>query len=198
MLTNSPFADVLEAMNVPWTLLIVPVLLAFAIAVVTLAARKGGKGRKSARRADTEVLASMSLTARPLLNRSEGQVFNAIEAELRKVRGGHRLLAQVSVGEVLTLPRGARRSDRQIAFNMINAKRFDFLIVDQNWCPLAALEYHGRGHDQKDASKRDKIKRIACKAAGLPLIEIPANGLDPRHIGEIRRCLSLPMPIAAE
>ena len=50
-----------------------------------------------------------------------------------------RVMAQVSLGEVLSSP-DAR------AYSAINSKRVDLLIVSRGGDPTAAIEYQGHGH----------------------------------------------------
>lgn len=107
-----------------------------------------------------------------LLNKSEMRLFHIIEAMLRGKP--YRLLCQVSYGEFL-------RTSSKKAFWKVNAKRADFLIVDQDFKPVAVIEYQGAGHfgrtgqSARDARIRDLTKFRACKSAGLPWIEIAAK-----------------------
>lgn len=199
MFDQFPFSDVFEAVVGQLSFLGMSLVLAVVVFLIVIGARRRREAARRRGSIDASLFAAMPLKAIPVLNHAESRIYDAIAAVLDEAGVGHRLLAQVSVGEVLKVqPNGANRSERQTAFNMINAKRFDFLIVDRNWQPVAALEYHGTGHDQGDARKRDAIKRAACKSAGLPLIEVMDKGLDPNQRCDLRRLLGIPTQLAAE
>jgi hypothetical protein len=111
----------------------------------------------------------------PLLNKAEFQVLLILEAVVRDMRAGHRVMAQTSLGEILR-PKlqkfGAAESD--LAYRSINSKRADFVIVDRRGLAVLAVEYQGHGHYQGNAHLRDAVKREVFRSAGVPLIEVPA------------------------
>jgi hypothetical protein len=108
---------------------------------------------------------------RRVMNRSEYRVFKIVEGELTNIRGGFRLFAQTSLGEVLSSPSGS-------AFRAINAKRVDMLIVDPFGLPALAIEYQGEHHYQGNAAARDAIKKEALRKAGVKYLEIQAEFSD--------------------
>ena len=113
---------------------------------------------------------------RPLLNKSEFQVLVLLEAVVRDMRAGHRVMAQTSLGELLRPKfQGVSAVDSDLAYRSINSKRVDFVIVDRNGLALLAVEYHGTGHFQGNAHLRDAVKREAFRSAGIHLIEVPAR-----------------------
>ena len=75
---------------------------------------------------------------RRLLSRSEAQVLYAAERAINTAAADlkWRVMAQVSLGEVLSSP-DAR------AYSAINSKRVDLLIVSRSGDPIAAIEYQG-------------------------------------------------------
>lgn len=75
---------------------------------------------------------------------------------------------RAGLGEVLD-------ADSVEAFNTINAKRVDFLIVDQDMRPRHAVEYQGQGHHQGTAAARDAVKKEALRRAGIGYIEVFAD-----------------------
>jgi len=103
-----------------------------------------------------------------LLNRGEARVFEAAEAAIREQRLAWRVMAQVSLGEVLS-------STDEAAFRAINAKRVDVLIVTRDGQPLAALELQGGGHYQGTAVVRDAVKKEALRKAGVRYVELTAE-----------------------
>jgi hypothetical protein len=109
---------------------------------------------------------------RPLLSRSEAHVLYAAEKAINTVDLKWRVMAQVSLGEVLSSP-DAR------AYSAINCKRVDLLIVSRSGDPIAAIEYQGHGHYQGTAAARDAVKREALRKAGVRYIEVtPERGTE--------------------
>lgn len=100
-----------------------------------------------------------------LLSRAEFDLFRTIEAHLPKCGPGYRLMAQTSMGEILSSP------DTE-AFRCINSKRLDMLIIDTFGFPILAIEHQGNGHFQGDAPARDAVKREALRRAGVEYLEI--------------------------
>lgn len=103
--------------------------------------------------------------ARRVLSRQESLVFGAVEQSLKRQGSSWRVMAQVSLGEILSSP------DPE-AYRSINSKRVDILIVSDASHPIAAVEYQGSGHYQGDAAARDAVKREALRRAGIGFVEI--------------------------
>jgi Protein of unknown function (DUF2726) len=103
---------------------------------------------------------------RVILNRKESRVFTAVERTIDDLGMDWRLMAQVSLGEVLW-------SDDKPAYWAINSKRVDMLIVDIKGMPLHAIEYQGSGHHMGgEAAARDAVKKEALRRAGIGYIEV--------------------------
>ena len=103
---------------------------------------------------------------RVILNRKESRVFTAVERTIDELGMDWRLMAQVSLGEVLW-------SDDKPAYWAINSKRVDMLIVDIKGMPLHAIEYQGSGHHiGGEAAARDAVKKEALRRAGIGYIEV--------------------------
>ena len=112
----------------------------------------------------------------PLLNKSEFQVLLLLENVIRDLRAGHRVMAQANLGEFLRPKRESYAvRDIDLAFRSINSKRADFIIVDRRGLVILAVEYHGHGHYQGNATMRDAVKREAFRSAGIALVEVPAR-----------------------
>ncbi|MFN4113116.1 MAG: DUF2726 domain-containing protein [Sphingomonadaceae bacterium] len=107
-------------------------------------------------------------TRRALLNHKEMRVFTAIERLLSDANAGWRLMAQVSLGEILW-------SRDRAAFLAVNSKRVDLLLVDADGTPLHAIEYQGEGHYRGTAAARDAVKKEALRRAGIGYIEVVAG-----------------------
>ena len=109
---------------------------------------------------------------RRLLSRSEAHVLYAAERAINTADLQWRVMAQVSLGEVLSSP-NAR------AYSAINSKRVDLLIVSRIGDPIAAIEYQGHGHYQGTAAARDAVKKEALRKAGVRYIEVtPESGTE--------------------
>jgi hypothetical protein len=108
-----------------------------------------------------------------LLSRSEAYVLYAAERAINTAADlNWRVMAQVSLGEVLACP-DAR------AYSAINSKRVDLLVVSSNGDPIAAIEYQGHGHYQGTAAARDAVKKEALRKAGVRYIEVtPDSGTE--------------------
>lgn len=112
-----------------------------------------------------EVVMQADFTAKPLMSRSEARVFLAAERAVRRNSLGWRVMAQVSLGEVLSSP------DPE-AFAAINSKRVDMLLISADGRPIAAIEFQGTGHYLGTAAARDAVKREALRRAKVDFIEI--------------------------
>lgn len=152
--------------------------------------------------AQQEFIRRVEFAPRRLLNKPEYRILQILEKVVREVGGGHRVMAQTSLGEVIK-PRSAMGSDEELAFHSINSKRLDFLVIDRTGMPALAVEYQGHGHYQNNrAFQRDAVKREAVRKANIPFLEIPAeydvaveanrirSALEPRPAREERRIVS--------
>lgn len=100
-----------------------------------------------------------------ILTRTEAKVLFAAEKAIKDAKLPWRVMAQVSLGEVLTT------SDAR-AYSAINSKRVDLLVISPSGEPLAAIEYQGYGHYQGNAAARDAVKKEALRKAGVRYIEV--------------------------
>ena len=124
--------------------------------------------------------------ARALLNRSETQVFKALDAAVVARNPAWQVMAQVSLGEFLSSP------DRG-AYAAINSKRVDFALMDAECRVRHALEYQGNGHHQGNAAARDAVKKEALRKAGIGYHEVVAGHTTP---AELRRLVEKLVPNA--
>ncbi len=120
-----------------------------------------------------------------LLNKQEIKVYEALLENIQIASNNQfKVFAQVSLGEIL------KNSDRS-SFNRINQKRADFCIVDQNYLPIAIIEYHGGGHYRGNYKERDEIKQQAAEYAGLIYHAILERDFD--DVGNHIKSTILPM-----
>jgi hypothetical protein len=104
-------------------------------------------------------------TKKTLMSRAEFRVFRITEEASKAAQKGLRVFAQTSLGEVIG-------SDDRQAFDAVNSKRVDVLVVDYSGHPVAAVEYQGGGHYQGNAAARDAVKKEALRRAGVAYVEI--------------------------
>ncbi len=121
---------------------------------------------------------------RALLNKSEGNVFRALDKLVIARNPGWQVMAQVSVGEFIW-------TDDKDAFGCINSKRVDFVLMDEHCQARHALEYQGNGHHQGSAAARDAVKKEALRKAGVGYHEIVAGHTTP---GDLRALVERLVP----
>jgi hypothetical protein len=98
------------------------------------------------------------------------------------------IFGKVRVADVVEPKTGLGRSARQKAFNKISAKHFDFLLCDKEDLAVAcAIELDDGSHNSKRRLARDEFLNEVCKAAGIPLIQVPAASS--YIISEVRQLL---------
>lgn len=102
---------------------------------------------------------------RALMSKSEARLFYEAENTIKTARLNWRVMAQVSLGEILS-------SADPRAYAAINSKRVDMLIITSRGVPIAAVEYQGEGHYQGSAAARDAVKKEALRKAGIRYIVI--------------------------
>jgi len=123
-----------------------------------------------------KAVARASFTARSLLNKSEANVFRALDAAVIARNPGWQVMAQVSLGEFLASP------DKD-AYFAVNSKRVDFALMDEHCRVVHALEYQGSGHHTgKSAAARDAVKKEALRKAGIGYHEVVAGHTTPSEL----------------
>lgn len=120
-----------------------------------------------------------------IMSPDEARVFLQVERVVKSLGLPWRVMAQVSLGEVI------RSVDKQ-AHAAINSKRVDILIISKSGEPIAAVEFQGSGHHLGTAAARDAVKKEALRKAGVAFVEVlPSHGAD-YIAGEIARLGALP------
>lgn len=124
------------------------------------------------------IVMNSEFSARPLLNQSEARVFEELCEIVSRCKPGWRVMAQVSLGEIL-------RSQDVEAFWCINSKRVDMLLVDEACRPRHAIEYQGGAHYQGTAAARDAVKKEALRRAGIGYHEVVGGKTTPGDLRQI-------------
>ncbi|MBF9036449.1 DUF2726 domain-containing protein [Rhodobacterales bacterium HKCCE2091] len=135
-----------------------------------------------------------------IMNKAEYRVFRALEEIVAEVSGGYRVMAQVSLGEVIgPVSQTATWQAKKDAFASVNSKRLDFAVIDREGFVALAVEYQGGGHYQESAFIRDAVKKEALRRAGVPFMEVAAGKLVRRELrAMVRKELGVMEPVAAE
>ena len=100
---------------------------------------------------------------------AEYKVFKTVEEQVASMKGGYRVFAQTSLGEIMSC-------DDRRGFSSINSKRADVVVIGPNGEAKLVVEYQGAGHYQGDAAARDAVKKEALRKAGVAYLEV--NGRD--------------------
>lgn len=123
-----------------------------------------------------KLVAAASFTARPLLNRPEAKVFETLDQAVVARNPHWQVMAQVCIGEFLASP------DAE-AFRVVNSKRVDFALMDENCCVRHALEYQDNGHHiGASTAARDAVKKEALRKAGIGYHEVVAGHTTPSEL----------------
>jgi len=81
------------------------------------------------------------------------------------------VFGKVRIADVLKTEKGLLARTRQIAFNRISGKHFDFVLCKpDDLSILATIELDDSSHNTSKVAKRDQFVESACKAANLKLI----------------------------
>ncbi|MFZ2031871.1 MAG: DUF2726 domain-containing protein [Vitreimonas sp.] len=125
-------------------------------------------------------------SAKPVLNRSEARLFNELGHLVRARNTTWQVLAQVSLGEILS----CKDTD---GYSCINSKRVDLLLMDDACMPRHAIEYQGKAHHQSAAAARDAVKKEALRRAGIGYHEVIAGEATPAELKQlIEKLISSP------
>jgi len=111
------------------------------------------------------IVMSADFRRRRLMSPDEAKVFNAAEQVVKQVGLKWRVMAQVSLGEILASP------DPR-AYAAVNSKRVDILLIASTGEPVVAIEYQGSGHYLGTAAARDAVKKEALRRAGVAYVEV--------------------------
>jgi hypothetical protein len=134
------------------------------------------------------IVMAADFESQPLLNKSEARVFRELDRIVAGLNPTWRVMAQVSLGEIL------RCQDHE-AYSCINSKRVDLLLMDGDCHPRHVIEYQGRGHHQGTAAARDAVKKEALRRAGIGYHEVVADRTTPADLRRlIEKLIDKPGP----
>ncbi|GAB1258691.1 DUF2726 domain-containing protein [Aurantivibrio plasticivorans] len=110
----------------------------------------------------TQTIKRNSYTSQRLLNKGEETLYWSLIKHLKREYYVH---SQVSLGELLAC-------GDESGYRAINSKRADFCITNKRFNPLLVIEFHGKGHFQGNAKKRDHNKKLALEKANIIYHEV--------------------------
>ncbi|MEH6444484.1 MAG: DUF2726 domain-containing protein [Oceanospirillaceae bacterium] len=91
-------------------------------------------------------------------------------------KGKALVFGKVRVADILKTQSGLCAKVRQIAFNKISGKYFDFVLCHPaDLSIIATVGLDDASHNSKKAVRRDEFLAAACKAAGLKLHRFKAQ-----------------------
>lgn len=85
----------------------------------------------------------------------------------------YRIMAKVRLADIFDVKKSLNKGDWQGAFNRINAKHVDFLLVRKSdGAFLLGIELDDSSHEKGDRKNRDVLVDEIFKSAGLPLLHV--------------------------
>ena len=89
----------------------------------------------------------------------------------------YRIFGKVRIADILLPAKGLNKSHRQIAFNKVSAKHFDFVLCNKQTLEvIAVIELaDDKSHQKARTQHRDSLIASACATAGLPLVRFAAQ-----------------------
>lgn len=175
-LLSSAFSDITNS----------PLLWPFAImlGIVILLSLKSQKSRG----AGINLVKATKFTRQPILNGEEQRLYQHLLAWMQDEPrlAQCRLFVQVSLAEIVSA------SDPRVFYRYINAKRVDFVLVDDKGLAQLAIEYQGSGHygrNPKRTKQRDQIKQTVLERAGIGYLALHHRYHWPHVICEIEAAM---------
>ena len=112
-------------------------------------------------------------SAGPLFSPAERSFLGVLESV---VDDQHRVFGKVRVADLIKVNKTSDRKAWAAAFSRIKAKHFDFVLVKRSdLSVVCVIELDDKSHQSSKAQARDVFIDGACKAAGLPLVRVPAR-----------------------
>lgn len=127
---------------------------------------------------------------RHFFSRDESTFFGALEEALAPTP--YRVFPNVRLNDLFRI---TAQEGRNAVYARLRDKHVDFLIVDASaaFRPVLALELDGRSHENAKQQRRDAVKDVAFRSAGLRLLRLPSRVYSAAELGERLRA-ELPGP----
>jgi hypothetical protein len=147
-------------------ILIVILLVAGAIIGAVVKARLGNAVRPSGLSDDFQ-------SRKAIFSPAERSFLGVLDGVLPE---GVTWLGKVRLGDVFVTRKGLTASRRATAWNRINQKHVDFLLVrSRDFAPLAGIELDDRSHEENARKDRDAFVDQVFRSSNLPLLHIRAQ-----------------------
>ncbi len=86
------------------------------------------------------------------------------------------LLVKIRLGDVFVTRQGLTASQRASAWNRINQKHVDFLLVrTTDLAPLAGIELDDSSHEEDTRKRRDRFVDAVFESCNVPLLHVPVQ-----------------------
>lgn len=110
-----------------------------------------------------------------LLYKAKASVFDKREVMLfqelnKQIPEGYHIFPKMRLADIMETTATGREFHGQ--FNRISKKHIDFLICDQYYKPVLAIELNGSSHQTVRAQKSDEFKKKAFENIGLRLVVV--------------------------
>ncbi len=110
-----------------------------------------------------------------LLYKAKASVFDKREVMLfqelkRQIPEGYHIFPKMRLADIMETTAAGREFHGQ--FNRISKKHIDFLICDQYYKPVLAIELNGSSHQTVRAQKSDEFKKKAFENIDLRLVVV--------------------------
>ena len=126
-----------------------------------------------------KVESKMPYKGKKILTETERIFFH----RLRKALPEYVIITQVQMSGLLAVT--SKGKERQSALNRILMKSVDFIVCEQDFSVITAIELQDKSHGKPARKRSDEFKRAALKAANINLLEYHAEFM-PTH-EEIRK-----------
>lgn len=105
-----------------------------------------------------------------LLTPAESHFYSTLAPVAQRL--GFRVHVKVRVGDLLQPRDDLDEATRRRLFAKIAQKHVDFVLVDQQMRPVAAVELNDRSHERPDRKARDLLLGRVFQEAGIPLVGV--------------------------
>lgn len=114
-----------------------------------------------------------SVRLKPIMNVMEQEIFRRLKTR-HSILFPHQLLRTFIPEHVA---REVLANFKDISFGSYLCMEVDFLICDDEYRPVRAVEYQGGYHQASEQQVRDRFKANVCEAAGVPLTQFEKSSL---------------------
>ncbi|MEM7614321.1 MAG: DUF2726 domain-containing protein, partial [Pseudomonadota bacterium] len=190
-------------LGTPWVSALVVLLFALlAFTALRMPARRRSARQRKAQmaraqdpKAQLDQFEKVQFERFPLLNKDEARVFELIQAEVATLSPDYRVMAQISLAEVLGPdPDHGTRENREIARRAIADKRIDFGVFDQGHNLRVAIQSQRAGYGAKRPPPKDPVMEAALRKAGVPLMGVKP-GAHPAQVATVLARYIRPAPL---